>query len=279
MGEYSLIRNSSLKLSSRLYVLFALLACACPQAAAQGFSALIAPPRFELKGKPGQVLAEALDISNPENYLAKFNVSTADWSLTETGAVAFSEDLAPGSCRPWTRIERRDLALSPRAGRKFRFEVHIPANAPPGECRFAILIGASPEQDSVAAAGALKFPVQGRVGLIVYVAVGDAKSKMEFRGLRVARVNNVPTPVAVFHNAGNAHGRPEGSLSAVDKSGKQFEFNVSPSPVLPGQTREIPIWPADPENTNKPVQFTYPLRLKGTIEWEGGKQPVDTVVQ
>lgn len=273
-----MIRNSSLKSSSRLLALLALL-FACAHAAAQGFSALIAPPRFELKGKPGQVLTEALDISNPENYLAKFNVSTADWSLTEAGAVTFNEELAPGSCRPWTRIERRDLALNPRAGRKFRFEVHIPPDAPVGECRFVILIGAAPEQDSVAAAGALKFPVQGRVGLIVYVAVGDAKSKMEFRGIKVAKVNNVATPVAVFHNGGNAHGRPEGSLSAVDKSGKQLEFNVSPSPVLPGQTREIPIWPADPENTNKPVQFTYPLRLKGVIEWDGGRQPVDAVVQ
>lgn len=273
-----MIRNSSWKFSSRLIA--ALLLCACgAHAYAQGFSALISPPRFELKGKPGQVIAEAFDISNPENYLAKFDISTADWSLAPDGAVAFSDNLAAGSCRPWTRIERRDIALNARAGRKFRFEVHIPADAPAGECRFALLIGASAEQDSIAAAGALKFPVQGRVGLIVYVAVGDAKPKLEFRGLKVAKVNNVPTPVAVFYNAGIAHGRPEGLLSAVDKTGKQLEFTMSPSPILPGQTREIPIWPADPDNTNKPVQFTYPLRLKGTIEWDGGKQPVDATIQ
>jgi hypothetical protein len=273
-----LIHNSSWKFSSKALAALCLFAV-CTQALAQGFSALISPPRFELKGKPGQVIAEAFDISNPENYLARFDIATADWTLSESGAVAFDDRLAAGSCRPWTRIERRDIALAARAGRKFRFEVHIPADAKDGECRFALLIGASPEQDSLAAAGALKFPVQGRVGLIVYVAVGEAKPKLEFRGLKVAKVNNTPTPVAVFHNAGNAHGRPEGALAAVDQTGKQLEFTVSPSPILPGQTREIPIWPADPDNTNKPVQFTYPLRLKGTIEWEGGQQAVDTIVK
>lgn len=276
-----MIRNSSWKsLSKLLLSVLCVLAAAFGHAhAQQGFSALISPPRFELKGKPGEVIAEAFDISNPENYLAKFDISTADWTLTESGSVAFNDNLAPGSCRTWTRIERRNLALNARANRKFRFEVHIPADAPVGECRFAILIGASAEQDSTVAAGALKFPVQGRVGLVIYVTIGDAKPKLEFRGLKVAPVNNVPTPVAVFYNAGNAHGRPEGGLNAVDGTGKQIEFVVSPSPILPGQTREIPIWPADPDNTNKPVQFTYPLKLKGTIEWNGGKQAVDTTVK
>ncbi len=248
-------------------------------ASAQGFSALISPPRFELKGKPGQVLSEAFDISNPENFVAKYEFLTSDWSLTDAGSVAFNDALAPGSCRPWTRIERRSLALNARGNRKFRFEVHIPADAPVGECRFAILIGAAPDQDSTVAAGQLKFPVQGRVGLVVYVSIGDARPKLEFRGLKVAKVNNVPTPVAVFHNAGNAHGRPEGGLDAVDAKGQQLEFVVSPSPILPGQTREIPIWPADPDNSNKTVQFTYPLKLKGIIEWDGGKQAVDATVQ
>jgi hypothetical protein len=273
-----LIRNSNWKLLNKLALLLTL-ACAGGAACAQGFSALVSPPRFELKGKPGQVLAETFDISNPENFVAKYEFSTADWTLTEAGSVAFADGLAAGSCRPWTRIERRSLALNARGNRKFRFEVHIPADAAVGECRFAILIGAAPEQDSTVAAGQLKFPVQGRVGLVVYVSVGDAKPKLEFRGLKVAKVNNVPTPVAVFHNAGNAHGRPEGGLNAVDKNGQQLEFVVSPSPILPGQTREIPIWPADPDNSNKTVQFTYPLKLKGTIEWNGGKQAVDTTVQ
>jgi fimbrial chaperone protein len=273
-----LIRNSNWKSLSSL-ALGLTLACTAGTAFAQGFSALVSPPRFELKGKPGQVLAEAFDISNPENFVAKYEFSTADWTLTEAGSVAFADGLAPDSCRPWTRIERRSLALNARGNRKFRFEVHIPADAPVGECRFAILIGAAPEQDSPVAAGQLKFPVQGRVGLVVYVSVGNAKPKLEFRGLKVAKVNNVPTPVAVFHNSGNAHGRPEGGLNAVDKNGQQLEFVVSPSPILPGQTREVPIWPADPDNSNKTVQFTYPLRLKGTIEWDGGKQAVDATVQ
>lgn len=252
---------------------------AVSEAVAQGgFSALISPPRFELKAKLGQVIAESFSISNPENITSTYEISTADWGLTEQSGVTFSENLAPGSCRPWTRIERRTLALGAKTERKFRFEVHVPADAAAGECRFAIMIGAAPGQDIVTTAGQLNIPIQGRVGLIVYVTIDDAKPNLEFRGVKVATVNNVPTPVAVFHNSGNAHGRVEGILDAVDKNGQQLEFIVSPSPILPGQTREIPIWPADTDSSSKPVQITYPLKLRGTIEWEGGKQKLDAVV-
>jgi fimbrial chaperone protein len=272
-----LILSLSLKRSSKLLA-FALLAVA-DAAVAQGFAALIAPPRFELKAKPGQVIAESFDISNPEFLVAKYEIFTADWSLSEQGSVLFSENLAPGSCRLWTRIERRSLALGAKASRKYRFEVHVPEDEPDGECRFAILVGGAPESDTVAAAGQLTFPIQGRVGVIVYVTIGDAKPILEFRGIKVATINNVPTPVAVFLNSGNAHGRPEGGLDAIDKNGQQLEFTVSPSPILPGQTREVPIWLADTAGSGKPAQFTYPLKLSGTIEWEGGKQKIDVVVQ
>ena len=48
--------------------------------------------------------------------------------------------LRPGSCRPWVAIDRSDLTI-PGGGRaRFRFEVTPPADAPTGECRFALMI-------------------------------------------------------------------------------------------------------------------------------------------
>jgi hypothetical protein len=96
--------------------------------------------------------------------------------------------------------------------------------------------------------------------------------------LQVANINGQAFPSITFANSGNAHGRPEGTLEARDANGKALEFSVSPSPVLPGTTRALPIWPNDAADGRTPT-FAYPLRLKGTVEWQGGKHAVDAVVR
>jgi hypothetical protein len=249
---------------------------AAPLLAAASFSAIVGPPRFELRAKPGTVVREAIDIGSDAIETAEFAVRSADWELGADGNVAFREgDPAASSCRPWVRLERRDVRLAPHARRKFRFEVHVPADAPAGECRFALLIeGKEPSL----AQGTIRLPMQGRIAVIVYVAIGDARPRLEFRSLQVARINGQNFPSITFANSGNAHGRPEGTLEARDANGKSLEFSVSPAPVLPGTTRSMPIWPNDGADGRTPT-FAYPLRLKGTVEWDGGKHAVDAVVK
>jgi fimbrial chaperone protein len=256
-------------------VLVAALALA-PMPLAAAFSAIVGPPRFELRANPGAVVREALDIGSDAVEYADFSVRSADWVLGADGNVAFVEgDPAASSCRPWVRLERRDVRLAPRARRKFRFEVHVPPDARAGECRFALLIeGKEPSLSE----GTIRLPMQGRIAVIVYVAVADARPKLEYRSLQVANVNGKAYPSITFANSGNAHGRPEGTLEARDANGKSLEFSVSPSPVLPGTTRSLPIWPNDGADGRTPT-FAYPLRLKGTVEWDGGKYAVDAVVR
>ena len=79
-------------------------------------------------------------------------------------------------------------------------------------------------------------------------------------------------------NSGNAHGRPEGVIEARDANGKSLEFSVSSSPVLPGKVRTLPIWPNAGKDGKTP-EFAYPLRLKGLVEWQGGRYDIDTVVR
>ena len=79
------------------------------------------------------------------------------------------------------------------------------------------------------------------------------------------------TPFIVVHNSGNAHGRTTGFVDAVDANGKRFEFEITPLPILPGQTRRIPLFqPVIDEQ--EPQPFAPPLELKGTIEWDSGKE-------
>ena len=89
---------------------------------AQGFAALVSPPRFELAAKPGKTLRSVIEVSNRSTAPAKYLIHTADWSLSPDFSVNFHDDLQEGSCRPWVAIERpevvvpgaRNLALSLR---------------------------------------------------------------------------------------------------------------------------------------------------------------------
>lgn len=208
---------------------------------------------------------------------ADFEIRTADWDLTADGSAVFREgELATGSCRPWVRLERREVRVVPRQRRIFRFEIHVPADAPVGECRFALMIeGKDP---STLGSGNIRVPLQGRIAVIVYLAVGGAKAVLEVKSMQASTINGRLAPTITVQNTGSAHGRPEGTLEARDASGKALEFSIASSPVLPGSTRTIPLWPNEGADRKMP-EFSFPLRLKGKVEWEGGDYAVDTVIR
>jgi len=244
---------------------------------ASPFAGIVSPPRFELKAKPGEVVRQVLEIGNDTAVADEFAVSTADWFLNEKGGVEFREPLQEGSCRPWVRIERRTVRMLPRAVRKFRFEVHIPPDAKPTECRFAIMVEKASETMPEISTGNIQFPLEGRIGVIVYVAVGDVVPKLDFQGIGLKSFNGRLTPAATFHNSGNSHGRPEGILDGKDAAGKSYEFIVSPFPILPGETRAVALWAQEGPDKKAP-EIRYPLRLRGRIEWDGGRQDIDATV-
>ncbi|MEO8103715.1 MAG: hypothetical protein ABI790_14425 [Betaproteobacteria bacterium] len=239
------------------------------------FAGYVVPARYEIKGIPGQVSRQVLEIGNdapvPDDYLVK----TADWRLTSVGGVEFeSGQPRPGSCRPWVKIERHTVKVAARSKRKFRFEVHVPADATAQECRFALMIERASDVLPTVSAGAVQLPLSGRIGVIVYVSIGDIAPKLSVRQLKLGRVNGALTPVAEVENTGNAHGRFEGVLEGSDASGRSMEFTVSNFPILPGETRIIAIWAADNAEGKRP-ELKPPLKLKGDMEWPGGKWPVN----
>jgi hypothetical protein len=237
---------------------------------AQGFAAAVSPPRFELSLQPGERVRQVVEISNPENQSVRLRLRTADWLLDADAGLSFFDALHPGSCRPWVAIEAREITVPPSGKYRYRFEIEPPADTLAGECRFALLIegGDQPTQ-----AGALSFPVTGRIGIIVYATVGDAQPKLEVMGTKVAKVNDVVLPVIEIRNSGNAHGRVSGFLSGTDASGKKLEFEPSTLPILPGELRGIFLSPNGGGNTS--VQIAYPITIKGTLEWGDKNVPFE----
>jgi len=199
---------------------------------------------------------------------------SADWMLRPDGGVEVAGDaLQPGSCRPWIVIERATYALAQRATKRYRFQINVPAEASVGECRFALLIEPA-KPDTAVKLGQVQFPVSGRVAVIVYVAVGDAAGKIDVGRLAVGKSADQTVPVVTLTNSGNATARPEGILRGRDAKGKALQFFLGGYPVLPGQTRTLPIFVETDTRDGKPLPFEFPVELSGTIEWQGGQTEV-----
>jgi fimbrial chaperone protein len=236
-------------------------------AAADGFAALVSPPRFELKARPGAKVRQVIEITNRASTPAKLQVRTADFTLGKDYGVGFRDELAPGSCRPWVALERPVAALPGGATMRYRFEVQVPGDAPAGECRFAILIEG--DERAVAQAGALRVPVTGRIGVIVYLIIGEGAPRLEIFGPDVVTLNGQRVPSLRVHNAGDAHGRMGGFLVGTDAKGVKYDFTPSDFPILPGEEREVFLTPSTSSNDHPTL--TFPVSVRGTLEWADQK--------
>jgi len=265
------IRRQVSGVRSGLWSLALLCAWVPSAASAQGFAALVSPPRFELSAKPGDKLREVVEITNSGAQGARYRFKTAEWKLDDNAAASFDETLAPGSCRPWVAVEARQISVSPGGKYRYRFEVAVPADAPPGQCRFAILIEGDEQQ--VQAQGGATFPISGRLGVIVYVTIAGAEADLSVVGTKVATVNGEPMPVILVKNAGNAHGRLAGFLKGKDASGKELEFTASTLPILPGETRSISLVPYG--EGDQVVKVAYPITIRGKLEWGKKSMPFE----
>lgn len=241
----------------------ALSASLCGTVHAQGFAALVSPPRFELSTKPGKTLRSVIEIGNRSTAPGKYVVHTADWDLSADYGVNFHDDLQPGSCRPWVAIERPEVVVPGAGTLRYRFEVTVPQDAPPGECRFAIMIEGT--EPSIARSKGLDVPVTGRIGVIVYVIVGEASADLEILGPKVETLNGTRVPALRVHNGGDAHGRMGGFLTGTDANGVSYDFTPSDFPILPHEEREVFLTPSTPKDDHPTLAF--PVTVKGTLEW------------
>jgi hypothetical protein len=247
----------------------------CAAAHAQGFAAQVSPPRFELSARPGKTVRSVIEVSNRSTTPGRYLVHTSDWTLSPDFTVNFHDDLQRGSCRPWVAIERPEVVVPGNGILRYRFEVSVPANASAGECRFAVMIeGADP---SIAKSNGVDLPVTGRIGVIVYVNVGDAAPDLELFGPKIATLNGQRIPTLRVHNSGEAHGRVSGFLTGTDAKGVKYDFTPSDFPILPHEEREVFLTPSTA--TDERPTLAFPVTVKGTLEWGEHKAELDQLFE
>ena len=247
------------------------LATAATPSWSQTFAAMVSPPRFELEAKPGETVRAVFELNNRADASSEYLLRTADWSLSPDFNVTFADELVPGSCRPWVALERPSTLLPAGGTIHYRFEVAVPADAAPGECRFAILIEG--KEASIAKAGAVSMPMTGRIGLIVYIRIGAASSNLELAGTHLVKVSGRELPTLRMRNTGNAHGRVSGFLTGSDANGVKYDFNPSDFPILAGTEADVYLTPST--STDDHPVLNFPVRVQGTLEWDQHKLKID----
>jgi hypothetical protein len=240
-------------------------------ALAQGFSALISPPRVETFVKPGQTTRHVLEVTQVGPLPGRFRVYTNDWRLNESGGVDFFDRLQPGSCRPWVALERRELTVQGNGKARFRIEITPPADAAATQCRFAVMVEGL--DTSRVSPGNLSFPVSGRIGVIVYASLSGTQSALQIIGQGISTDGN-KLPTLQIRNTGDAHGRTEGLLTGTDAKGIALEFSPITLPILPGETRAITLNP-NLEGGAAIKVINYPVTIKGALELGGQRVPFE----
>ena len=247
---------------------------------AGSFEIAVAPSRLELSANTGQRLGQSLEIQNVGRSPTELNIRTLDWVYSEDGRISYHEALLPNSCRPWVTLEKSSIKLNAQAKRAFRFQVQVPANAPAAECRFMVAIeGKEPASQPVLTQGgaSLNLPVNGRIAVAVYIAVGGAEPKLTVKQLNVQNIKGQRIPVAIVSNQGSSHGRLSGVLEATDAKGQVFELAPETTPILAGQTRTLVLTPQAIANQklNPP---TYPIQAEGSLDWDKGSFKINNAV-
>jgi hypothetical protein len=141
----------------------------------------------------------------------------------------------------WIRVHPEELSIYPRQRKTVRVSIQIPDETPSAGYRAAVFFEPG-ESGGKAKHGSAGVFLRGRVALPIYVTVGDARPHAEI--LEAAwKATQEATPALALrvHNKGNAHLRMKGIFSAYTSSEKRLEGIVSSVPVLPGQTRWIPL--------------------------------------
>lgn len=241
-----------------------------------GFTGGVTPSRFEISASPGDTVRRSLEIYNLGRRPTLFRIATSDWSYSERGQISYSNPLLPGSCRPWVRLESHEVQIvpNPRQPRAYRFEVHIPNDAKPQECRFALMIESVDRDYTTQFEDAgITMPVTGRLAVIVYLAIGDVEPELVLEGMEVREVHGRRVPVVKVSNEGAAHGRLDGDLYGTEEDGTRRPLSVATSPIMPGQTRYMTISPV--ENT-EPLKF--PLKIEGRIYATGDTFAIDSLL-
>lgn len=238
----------------------------------------ISPPSYELSANPGDVLNDAIRITNDSPDPITFEMSVEDFKVegTEGNVAVAPEDNNPNAFSKWFKFSVTQFRLSPKESTTAAFRIEVPKTAEPGG-HFASVLFRPTVTSSSTNTGA---KVVQRVGSLILMKVSGAVveagkieklSAKSFVGtwdevtgtdgktkILVAKDEKLGEeksgwwfdhgPIALdllIKNEGNVHFKPAGTVSIYNIFGKKIaQLNIDPRNVFPGGLRRTTvIWP------------------------------------
>jgi len=224
-------------------ILAGLLVLCLSSGAQAGLSIEMSPARMEIQANPGKTVRAVVKLRTRGRATQKVEVTKGFFGLTDDCTPVFDPPKdAPQSAAAWISLSNTSFSINPNQEKLLRLEISVPAQAQTGGYRAAIFFTPPQPDTKTKKQGATLF-LQGRLALLIYVTVGEAKPDGEIKAWEWRRLQPGKPDKIAFQvtNRGTAHLRLAGVAQVSDNQGKKYEAMVAGLPVLPGRTAWIPL--------------------------------------
>ena len=203
-------------------------------------SLAVSPVRAELRLAPGQNYTGLIrvDVTTPaqeagtaapqDGEAFSVIVYAQDWFLPLEGPPVY---LAPGStsasCASWVATNPTQFGLRPGESQWLRYTISVPEETI-GEHWTVLFVDAYPLLSSEQRPAVT---VHARIGVMIYVAVGDALGELQILDFYAGP----STAVLTLANTGTAHLRVQGTISLAPSAGEPTTLPVPETVILPGE--------------------------------------------
>jgi hypothetical protein len=235
-------------------------------AQADGISLAITPVRFELNATPGAGLSQKVRVFT-QGVGANVISELSDMTLNPGGQpVYYPASSLERSAASWVTVSPGGFQLPDRGALDVTVNLKVPNNPKlEGTYWTVVFFRSAPD---AASSGQVNLNFAGRVGLVVYVKVGNGVLKGVASSLKFDAKNTAFS--FLFDNKGNTVLRPSGNITLLDGQGtKVAQIPVGAFPVLPSGYREVKI---DLPDTVKLASGSYVAVL--TLDFGGAKRVV-----
>lgn len=225
----------------------------------------VIPPRFELRGNPGDIIQEKLRIRNDSQQSITYAIQVEDFQAKDDqGGVDLIEKDNEGNASyklaSWITTDPEKITLAPGDEKVVTINIKIPKTAEPGGHFASVLIKRSGGDVTGGAS------VDSRIGSLILLRVSGAITESaavdSFKAEESISQYGPVTFALRTKNDGNVHVQPKGTIVIYNTFGKEVtKIPLTQANVLPGSARVVKsIW------DEKNLIGRYTATLQATYE-------------
>jgi hypothetical protein len=228
---------------------------------------------FELKGQPGEVLSDAVVVSNPGNVPVKLLVYSVDASTGQQGGINYLTNTDPRKqVGAWVTLGSDTVELAPQKQITVPFKLTIPKDAKPGQHLGGIAVQLADIQGPATKAAnqndasmGVKTVTRALTAIQVSVSGGTEVPMLKITGAEVIKFNGENVLSLGLQNDGNSLIQPKGEVTLTDSGGKVVvATTITLNSILPQDSIAYPV------PGNLPAGGTY--KVHASLDF-GGSAP------